>query len=329
MIEYPIHVSVIIPVYNAVKYIERCTCSLLGQTLENMEFIFIDDHTPDESMEALGRVIERYPARKRQIKIIHHKSRRGIAAVRNTGLDNAVGEYIGWVDSDDWVDGEMFEKLYLSAVRSGADIAWCDYYVNFPQEEKVRQKLSEDPQALLRAILLENLMTPLWNKIMRRDLFTRYGIRFLDGVDMAEDKNVCIKILGVSSRVKYVPQGFYHYETNNRGSLMHRHDDSHRIDYTLNMIDAVRFVSNAGVQMEKNELIIYKLLSKVQYLYSLDICELRKWSTVFPETNRLVSRCPKLMLRHKITAWMATFHCWWLLRIYLSVYRFKLKIYKR
>lgn len=99
-----IKVSVIIPVYNVEKYIEHCARSLMEQTLMDIEYIFVDDCTPDHSMEILQRVLTDYPERLESIRIIHHTQNSGLATVRNTGLQIAQGEYIIHCDSDDWVE---------------------------------------------------------------------------------------------------------------------------------------------------------------------------------------------------------------------------------
>ena len=96
-------VSVIVPVYGVEKYIERCARSLFEQTLDDMEFIFVDDCTKDESIEVLKRVIDLYPVRKDQVKIIHHAVNKGLSRARETGVNAATGDYIGHCDSDDWV----------------------------------------------------------------------------------------------------------------------------------------------------------------------------------------------------------------------------------
>lgn len=117
-----VRISVIVPIYNVKLYIERCVRSLMEQTLENIEFIFVNDCTPDDSMDILHYVLEEYPKRREQIKIIEHETNRGISAVRNTGLKNATGQYIIYCDSDDWVEKNMYEKLLVKALETSADI---------------------------------------------------------------------------------------------------------------------------------------------------------------------------------------------------------------
>ena len=124
-------VSVIVPIYGVEPYIEKCARSLFEQSLENMEFIFVNDCTPDKSVEILRQVIEDYPRRYLQIQIIEHEENRGLAMARNSGLLIAKGEYIIHCDSDDWVELDMYEEMYEKALEKNADIVICDYYAEY------------------------------------------------------------------------------------------------------------------------------------------------------------------------------------------------------
>ena len=115
-------VSVIIAVYNVEAYIERCLHSLFSQTLNDIEYIFVDDATPDSSIELIYKTIESYPNRRNQIKVLRHTYNRGLAAARTTGMREATGEYIISCDPDDYIEQDMYEKMYLRAVETSADI---------------------------------------------------------------------------------------------------------------------------------------------------------------------------------------------------------------
>ncbi|MFR5679074.1 MAG: glycosyltransferase [Faecalimonas umbilicata] len=110
-------ISVIVPIYNVEKYLKKCVDSLLSQTLKEIEIILVDDESPDLS----GKIADEYGEKHRNIKIIHRKNG-GLGAARNTGLKNATGEYVAFLDSDDWVQEDMYEKLYTVAIIHNADI---------------------------------------------------------------------------------------------------------------------------------------------------------------------------------------------------------------
>ena len=115
-------ISVIVPVYGVEKYIERCARSLFEQTLEDIEYIFVDDCTPDNSISILCKVLSDYPNRKKQVKILHHEKNKGLAQARQTGLKIASGEYIAHCDSDDWVDKDLYEIAHNKAKSESLDV---------------------------------------------------------------------------------------------------------------------------------------------------------------------------------------------------------------
>ena len=143
-----IKVSVCIPVYGVEKYIERCARSLFEQTImDGIEFIFVNDCTKDKSIEILEQVVEKYPQRKNHVKIINRQRNGGLVAARNTALEHAAGDYIIHCDSDDWVDRDLYEKMYEQAVVSGADLVCapivCEY-TNGTEGSEITPRIAKD-----------------------------------------------------------------------------------------------------------------------------------------------------------------------------------------
>ena len=122
-------VSVIIPIYKVRNFIERCACSLFEQTLQDIEYIFVDDASPDDSIDILKSCVERYPERASHVHILVHEHNQGLPAARNTGLPVATGEYIFHCDSDDFVEKDMLEIMYKVATEEDADMVYCDFYL--------------------------------------------------------------------------------------------------------------------------------------------------------------------------------------------------------
>ena len=161
-------VSVIIPVYKAEPYIRKCAESLFGQTLRDMEFVFVDDASPDRSIEVLGEVLDAFPGRRSQVKVIRHEKNSGSAAARITGLKNVTGDFVGWCDSDDYVDPEMYRLLLEKAESDGCDVVICNYYRTFGDQVSVkRQQFSQDA---LPAMMMERMSWSLCPKITLRSL---------------------------------------------------------------------------------------------------------------------------------------------------------------
>lgn len=148
-------VSIIVPVYNTLKTLEKCVKSLLNQTLENIEIILVDDGSPDGA----GELCDTYLFDKR-IKVIHKKNG-GLSSARNAGIQIATGEYIGFVDSDDYVSEQMFEKMYFQVVVANADVGICAHYTVGSTGETKEHYFENMPNILEKADIQEYLLLPL------------------------------------------------------------------------------------------------------------------------------------------------------------------------
>ena len=152
-----VKVSVITTIYGVEKYIERCVTSLFEQTMTSgIEFIFVDDCSKDGSIGKLNDLIEKYPSRHHQVKLLRHQENKGLPQARLTGLRHAIGEYIWFVDSDDWVVTNACELFYNTATRHDYDIVISDYNISkntkiIPQKIRLRKEriLSDIPTVLL------------------------------------------------------------------------------------------------------------------------------------------------------------------------------------
>jgi glycosyltransferase involved in cell wall biosynthesis len=211
-------VSIIIPVYNVEQYIERCIRSLFEQTFAELEFVFVNDSTPDNSIKILEKVIDEYPERKDHVIIIHHENNRGVAAARNSGLNKARGEYFLQVDSDDWAETTMVEELYSRAVEFNSDIVWADFYVDFPARAGnsilKKQNVPEKTNQCINEILAGFLHAGLWNKLIKRNICSKGSISFPERVNMCEDLVFIILCLLHAERIQYINKAFYHYVQN-------------------------------------------------------------------------------------------------------------------
>jgi glycosyltransferase involved in cell wall biosynthesis len=204
-------ISVITPVYGVEKYIEKCLRSLFTQTMvEGVEFIIVNDSTKDASMEIARRVIAEYP--EVDVKIVEHERNMGYSVALQTGMDAATGEYTIYVDSDDWVEPAMLERLWAAARRDDADIVVCDYFVDYPKGRRyVAQPVPATGVETLGLLLRHKIHGSLCNKLVRRSLYTDNGIRTLPGLNYMEDFLLYTKLFPVARRISYLPEAFLHY----------------------------------------------------------------------------------------------------------------------
>lgn len=319
-------VTIIIPVYNAELFIEKCARSLFEQTLKDIEFIFVDDCSTDGSVQLLSELLEQYPERIEDVRIIRHEVNKGSASARNTALDSATGEYIGWTDSDDWTAPVMFENLYNTAVSYAADVVWCDFEEVFSDHVHfANQYLKEETgPGQAKAIVSGRFGGMLWNKIMRRSHLEKYNIRFLDGCNMAEDKNLCVKVFSLAGKVKHLPETLYYYSHTNSGSQTNKFVSKRITEEIENTNNLLSFFSQHGINcFTKQELTFLKLYSKEKLLLSTDIGDLARWTEIFPDVNYSMLTYHRLHFHHKLIALFSIWKWWCPLRLWTKLKKMK------
>lgn len=208
-----IKVSIGIPVYKVENYIERCARSLFEQTMkEDVEFIFVDDCSPDGSIEIVKRVLREYPQREDQVRIVRHERNLRLPSARNTFLDTARGEYLMAVDSDDFIDATMVEDLYGAIEETNADLVWEDYFETHGHKDRyVLQRTGETPSDLLLSMLDGRVGGYTWNKIVRRKWVVDHGLRYMSFAQGLEDLLFGAEALRYAPRVSYLNKAHYHY----------------------------------------------------------------------------------------------------------------------
>ena len=255
-------ISIIIPVYNVEKYLERCLNSIVNQTLYDLEIICINDGSPDNSLE----ILERYSKQDKRIKIINQENS-GLSVARNTGMEIAVGEYIGFVDADDWIDSNFYENLYNSAKKYNTDIAvasvlrerkkYSSYRIKY-NNEKVYTEKSE----IFNACDCPNICY-VWNKIYKTEFFKSQNLKFQEGM-FFEDILFTTKILGNSKSLVTVPNTYYHYMVNDGTSIVKsNHTLKKNQDRYNNQKEAILFCLENNIKIKEKEYCInnktYKL----------------------------------------------------------------------
>lgn len=201
-------VSVIVPVYNTSKYLRRCLDALTGQTLDEMEILLINDGSTDDSPKIMEEYCRKYPDK---IRIIN-KENGGQATARNLGISEAKGEYIGFADSDDYVDRTLFEKLYSKAVETDADYVDCDYHCMYETAEGSREI---GTRGTIKAhdsnsdMMLDPQVSP-WNKLYRNVVLQKDGMRFPEGV-IYEDTAFFMKTVPNIRKSAYVDEKLVYY----------------------------------------------------------------------------------------------------------------------
>lgn len=205
-------VSVIVPVYGVEKYIEKCARSVFEQTYSDLEIIFVDDCTPDNSIAILKQVLGEYPQMKDKTQILSYPQNRGLAGARKFGLAAAHGDYVLQIDSDDYIAHNMVEEMTDKATEENADIVICDFnMIRNGEESHLHVSPSLNPHECMKQVLTGEVHGSVANKLIRRTLYTDNNIAPIQGLNMREDLSVMYRLLYFAKKLAYVPQPFYNY----------------------------------------------------------------------------------------------------------------------
>ena len=213
-------ISILVPVYDVERYIERCARSLFEQTFKELEYVFVNDCTPDKSIEILKAVTNEYPQRRDTVKIVSHKRHRGPAAARNTAIDAAAGEFVCYVDSDDWIEPDAIDLLATRQIDNDADMVSGNRTVHYPEKSDVFQ----EPKYQSKEAMTLQMMQHTWDhfitgRLIRKSLFDDYGLRFNEGLDVAEDRYMMTLLAYHASCFDTVDTVVYHYERRNENAI--------------------------------------------------------------------------------------------------------------
>lgn len=210
-------VSVIVPVYNVEKYIERCVRSLFEQTLDDIEYIFVNDCTPDNSITILENILNEYPNRQSQVKIIHHAQNQGQAGARTTGMKAMTGDFMIHCDPDDWVELDMYETMYNKAVEANADIVTCGIFIETNTTTSIVNITHE--RTGQASLLKFKFFASLWFKLIHSDLIKLHKIAPYYGIDSGEDLNVSIRAYYYAKNIIDIEAPLYHYNKTRFNSI--------------------------------------------------------------------------------------------------------------
>lgn len=260
-------VSIIVPVYNVRDYLEKCLDSLVNQTLQNIEIIVVNDGSPDDSQIIVDKYVKKYP----QLIKSYIKENGGLSDARNYGMKKASGKYIAFVDSDDYVDNTMYQKLYEKAISGNFDLVVCDLNYVYPDANKPCSSNIKNDIVSKDGVkeIMTNIYPSAWNKLYKRNLLD--NISFKKGV-WWEDVEFLYRLLPSVNSIGVVKENLYQYVQRN-GAITSTFNDKiyHYID---NWNGVIEFYKNNNLFDEYKQELEY---SYVRYLYATMIKSLLKW----------------------------------------------------
>lgn len=268
-----IKISIIIPVYGVEKYIRQCLESVINQTYKNLEIIVVNDGTKDNSI----RIVEEYLFDKR-IKIIN-KENGGISSARNRGIEEATGEYVSFVDSDDWLEIDLYEKIIQILERDKAEIIVFNYNRYSENKKKYRRnilKLKKIP----KEILFKNLNGECWNKLYKIEFLRENNLRFFEGI-IYEDIIWEIETMHLVEKIKFYNYSGYNYRYDREGSIINTLKFSEIKKAYLKIIEKIDNILTKEMRynltkLQKKRLKLFKLELSLKLKEKIEFSEIKE-----------------------------------------------------
>lgn len=315
-------VSIIVPIYNVSSFIEKCIVSLMEQTFEEIEYVFVNDATKDNSIEILNSVVNRYAYRKECIKIIEHNINQGLAVSRNTGINNSKGEFILHIDSDDYIDTEMVKTMYDKAIEDSADIVVCDFCFEWKSKVKISsQQTSNNKNEYLRLLLEAKTLPGVVNKLFKRSLYIDNNIKAIPGINLGEDFLTTPRLVYFAKNISKVDLPLYHYiqyNNNSHTSIL----DKRYIDNLYNVYQHLeKFLINKNeLDNFKDSLELGKFKKKIEILERCAFTEKAYVDSMFV-INTMIIKKFNLSLKEKLFLFFERSHSELLFRLYIIFYK--------
>lgn len=255
--------SVIIPVYNVAKFLDTCMDSLSKQTLREMEIIAVNDCSTDNSLEILQKYKEQFQD---SLQIIDSKKNTKQGGARNLGIAAARGEFIGFVDPDDYIEPTMFEKMYNQAIETNSDIVTCDYYiVSGNKKQYTHNDIAEGTvdEEYLKKLLQRKYGWELWQQIYKRELFIENDIKFSPHL-FVTDLEIGALIFMYAKKVSKVREALYYYIKHDSATTTFKLNDEKIYDLIT--------ISNKRMQHFKDRKLYNTYKEEIDYIYFWHIC---------------------------------------------------------
>ncbi len=218
-------VSILVPVYGVEKYVGQCSQTLFAQTYDDIEYVFVDDCTPDNSMAVIQQLLAEYPHREHQVRIVRHDHNRGLGAARKTAFETATGDFVLNVDSDDYLALDAVEKLVACQRQTSADIVSGNYSSHFEDGTIVlRPEPHLDRNTALKLMLIQHTLLPhIWARLIRKTVYTEHGIESVEGINMAEDMALTPRLIHAANEMAYIDDSVYFYRDDSSASTFANH----------------------------------------------------------------------------------------------------------
>lgn len=278
-------VSIIVPVYNVENYLNDCVDSILSQTFSEFECILVDDCSTDNS----PKICDEYSMKDRRIKVIHNIRNLGSSISRKVGLDNCDGEYIQYIDGDDWIEKDMLEKMWTKAVSSNFDMVVCDCFYEEPDYRIYKRQgidKMEKIEIIKDIVVMKKLACAVWNKMVKREVVLK--IQF-PTQNYSEDRFISLQTIYYSQKIGYIEDALYHYRYNiNSITRDPKNNDNRTIEFYDIYIQIINFLKEkygTAITFFEPELVARINSVKMDVFVNRRLRKLRNVGKLYPEAN--------------------------------------------
>ena len=315
-------ITIIVPVYNTALFLDKCIKSVLSQSFKDFELFLINDGSTDNS----GEICDHYAQKDLRVKVIH-KDNEGVSSARNIGLDQAKGEWITFVDSDDWVHEDFLKKRYELAVAEDADVAYCDVELVYSNHNEYCRTAEIDPKEKTQVnswIRSKSNYSPIL--LIKKELLDYHNLRFMPEVRLCEDLNLILKVILYAKKTVHVKEALYFYNKQNTASTMHN-PHLYWGDLQLAFSDLIDTFKANGVYDRYKEgiswcILEYKFFSIINKEHSFD--ELRDY---YPDSHKYIWTNIFLNFRSKCFLTLYNMKLGFISNLLLRIYRIcKIKV---
>ena len=294
-------VSIIVPVYNIERYIQKCVDSILAQSYQSFELILVNDGSTDYS----GKICDAYEAIDSRIKVVH-KPNGGLTSARNAGLSVARGEWIMHVDGDDWINHDMLKEMLYVAEKTSADVIIGNLRFVYEENNYWDYKMndwSEDKKDSLNKYISGG-WTCVCGSMAKKYLYDKYNLRSPEGISYCEDFHLAVRLCYYSDKVVHINKSYYNYRQQPL-SIVHNLNRKTEADEQWVYQDTIRFFKEQGVYEDYRKVMNWRVLKGAQELL-LAPSEHHRFMELFNDGKEFIFSCPFVNKKIKILAWLIT-----------------------
>ena len=312
-------ISIIVPVYKVEKYLRRCLDSIVAQTFTDWECILVDDGSPDNS----GKICDEYAGKDNRFRVFHQENQ-GVSAARNKGLDEAKGEWITFIDSDDWIEKEMLAELYDCAVKNEAEVVLSGLNITDGKTKGEQLKI-KNGELSMPTDFTWTTQGPC-AKLFKRTILCKYNIRFPNGFAIAEDLYFTFKVYWNTDKIWGMDKIFYNYFQNEKSAV---HTISkEKIQDEVKIISMIEQIIHTKQSNVWNDFLKEKKLkAKNAFLLCFSEIDCQSFRNTFPEVNKFSLYTPNIM--KKIVYVLIFFHCDFLAKLFIKIHNRKRSIIRK